>query len=486
MGPMLKSPSLMPEDGATTSSRRQPRASAKDLLVVILAAGQGTRMRSAIPKILHPLAGEPLIHYPIQLARQMGAGSIVLVHAPGQEQSLAPLAAGITLVPQQRPLGTGHALNQVPQAVRGAPEVLVLYGDVPLLTAATARRLVQLRRRNELDCAVLAAVMDDPTGYGRLVESEDGRVRIVEESDATAGETEIKLVNTGVCCFRADSLWPALRRVKKSSRTGEYYLTDVFATLERRGLLASEEDEALGVNDRWQLAEAELVLRRRKNRELARSGVTIVDPATTYIDSGVSVESDAVIHPFTFLRGRTSIGARTQVGPFAEINDCRIGRDCVVGRSHLADSVVEDKVDIGPFNRLRAGAVVATGSRIGTHVEIKNTLVGPEADVHHFSYLGDAVLGKGVNIGAGTVTANFNGVVKRQTVIGDNVFIGTDSTLVAPVSIGDRAYTAAGSVITDDVPADALAIERTEQREVPKWSQRRRKTAPASDTGSRG
>jgi bifunctional UDP-N-acetylglucosamine pyrophosphorylase/glucosamine-1-phosphate N-acetyltransferase len=211
---MLKSLSLMPEDGATTLPRRQPRASAKDLLVVILAAGQGTRMRSAIPKILHPLAGAPLIHYPIQLARQVGAGNIVLVHAPGQEPSLRHLASGLTLVAQQRPLGTGHALNQVPQALRQAPEVLVLYGDVPLLTLATVRRLIQLRRRNDLDCALLAARMSDPTGYGRLVESEDGRVHIVEESEATAGEAEINLVNTGVCCFRANTLWPALSRVK--------------------------------------------------------------------------------------------------------------------------------------------------------------------------------------------------------------------------------------------------------------------------------
>ena len=442
-------------------------------------------MRSAIPKILHPLAGEPLVHYPIQLARQLGAGSIVLVHGPGQEASLRPIAVGLTLIAQQRSLGTGHALNQVPQALRQAPEVLVLYGDVPLLTVATVRRLIQVRRRNDLDCALLAARMADPTGFGRLVESEDGRVHIVEESDATAREAEIDLVNTGVCCFRAASLWPALRRVKKSSRTGEYYLTDVFETLERRGLLASEEEEAMGVNDRWQLAAAEAVVRRRKNRELAQSGVTIVDPETTYIDSGVSIEADAVIHPFSFLRGRTSIGSRSQIGPFAEINDCAIGRDCVVGRSHLAESVVEDGVDIGPFNRLRSGTVVAKKSRIGTHTEIKNTLVGPESNIHHFSYLGDAVLGKGVNIGAGTVTANYNGVVKLQTVIGDNVFIGTDSTLVAPVSIGDRAYTAAGSVITDDVAADALAIERTEQREVPKWSQRRGKGTSAPDGGSR-
>ncbi len=483
---MLKFATLMPEDGETTLPRRQPRASSKDLLVVILAAGQGKRMRSSVPKIFHPLAGEPLIHYPIQLARQLGARTTVVVHAVGQETLLAPLAQGLALVPQHRPLGTGHAVNQVPQALRAPPEVLVLYGDVPLLTLATARRLIQLRRRNDLDCALLVARMSDPTGYGRLVEESNGRVHIVEESEATPGEAAINLVNTGVCCFSGEALWPALRRVKKSSRTGEYYLTDVFETLERRGILPCDEDEAMGVNDRWQLAAAEAVLRRRKNRELAEAGVMIVDPASTYIDYNVTIEPDAVIHPFSFLRGRTSIGSRTRVGPFAEIDDCVVGRDCVIGRSQLTASVIEDGVDIGPFNRLRTGTVIAKRARIGTHAEIKNTLVGPESDIHHFSYLGDAVLGKGVNIGAGTVTANYNGVEKRRTLIGDNAFIGTDSTLVAPVSVGDRAYTAAGSVITDDVPADALAIERSEQREVPKWTQRRRSGPPSPDAGEVG
>jgi bifunctional UDP-N-acetylglucosamine pyrophosphorylase/glucosamine-1-phosphate N-acetyltransferase len=477
---MLNFPTLMPEDGETIQPRRQARASARDLLVVILAAGKGTRMRSSLPKVLHPLAGQPLLSYPINLARQLGAGNIVVVHAPGQQAALAEVAAGSIMVTQQHPLGTGHAVNQVPQALRDIPEVLVLYGDVPLLTLPTLRRLVQLRRRNELDCSLLAARMADPTGYGRLVDI-NGGVHIVEEADVTAEQALVDLVNTGVCSFNGGRLWPALRRLKKNSRTGEYFLTEIFGTLEKRGVLACSEEEAMGVNDRWQLAQAEAVLRRRKNRALAESGVTIVDPDTTYVDAGVTIEPDAVIHPFTFLRGHTSIGARSQIGPFAEITDSRIGRDCVIGRSHLADSVVEDKVDIGPFNRLRAGAVVATGSRIGTHAEIKNTLVGPGSDVHHFSYLGDAVLGKGVNIGAGTVTANFNGREKRQTVIGDDVFIGSDSTLIAPVSIGDRGYTAAGSVINQDVAPDALAIERTEQREVPKWSQRQRRKAPRKD-----
>src|SRR5258708_8441346 len=240
---MLKFATLMPEDGETTLPRRQPRASSKDLLVVTLAAGQGKRLHLSVPKIFHPLAGEPLIHYPIQLARQLGARTTVVVHAVGQETLLAPLAQGLALVPQHRPLGTGHAVNQVPQALRAPPEVLVLYGDVPLLTLTTVRRLIQLRRRNGLDCALLGANMSDPTGYGRLVEESNGRVHIVEESEATPGEAALHMVNTGVCCFSAEALWPALRPLKNSSRTRDDYLTHAFASLERPGVLAFHDDD---------------------------------------------------------------------------------------------------------------------------------------------------------------------------------------------------------------------------------------------------
>ena len=458
------------------ADRKSPRATGRDLLVVILAAGQGRRMRSAIPKVLHPLGGQPMLSYSLDVARRLTPSATVVVHAPGQQTALEPIVDGARLVVQGRPLGTGHALNQVPQAMRDTAEVLVLYGDVPLLRAATLRRLVQARRRADLDCALLAASLLDPTGYGRIVGA-DGTQRIVEEADASEEELAVNLVNTGICCFRAEALWPALRRLKKSSKTGEYYLTEAFANVPRRGLVACDGDEALGVNDRWQLAAAEAVLRLRKNQELAEAGVTIVDPANTYIESQVTIEPEAVIEPFTFIRGRSSIGARSHIGPFAEVIDSRIGEDVTIGRSHLSGSTVEDGVEIGPFNRLRAGSLVAKRARVGSYAEIKNTLVGPDSDVHHFSYLGDAVLGKGVNIGAGTVTANYDGVGKRQTVIGDGVFIGSDSILVAPVRIGDDAYTAAGSVITRDVEADALAIERSELRQVPRWSQRRRRRA---------
>jgi bifunctional UDP-N-acetylglucosamine pyrophosphorylase/glucosamine-1-phosphate N-acetyltransferase len=463
----------MPATGEP-SSPSKASARARDLLVVVLAAGEGTRMRSSRPKVLHALAGQPLICFPLGLARQLAAARVAVVHAPAHREAIGAVAGTAELVAQRQRLGTGHALNQVPQALRDHREVLVLYGDVPLLTLETVRRLVQARRHGDLDCVLLAAEVSDPTGYGRVV-GEGSQARIVEQVEATPEEAAVRLVNTGVCVFKAESLWPALRRLRKSSRSGEYYLTDVFGTLPKRAVITCSEEEALGVNDRWQLAQAEGVVRRRRGRELALSGVTIVDPETTYIDATVVIEADARIEPFSFLRGQTTIGAGSRIGPFAEISDCRIGRDCSIGRSHLVLSTVEDGVEIGPFNKLRAGSVVAKGSRIGSFAEIKNTLVGPDSDVHHFSYLGDAVLGRRVNIGAGTVTANYDGVRKSQTVIGDGVFIGSDSTLVAPVRVGDDAYTAAGSVITRDVEAGSLAIERNDQREVEGWAKRRRR-----------
>ena len=464
----------MPATGEPPSSKASKRA--PDLLVVVLAAGQGTRMRSTQPKVLHDLAGLPLLGYPLALARRLGAAEVAVVHAPAHREAIAAATPGTRLVPQRAQLGTGHALNQVPVALRDHREVLVLYGDVPLLTDETVNRLLAARRDGDLDCALLASFVADPTGYGRVV-GEPGAARIVEQVEATPEEAAVDLVNTGVCVFRAEVLWPALRRLRKSSRSSEYYLTDVFGSLPRRTVVTCPEEEALGVNDRWQLSRAERVVRLRRARELAMSGVTIVDPESTYIGPAVTVEPDARIEPFCFLRGATSIGAGTRVGPFAEITDSRVGRDCVIGGSHLVSSTVEDGVDIGRFNKLRAGAVVSRGSRVGSFAEIKNTLVGPDSDVHHFSYLGDAILGRGVNIGAGTVTANYDGQQKHRTVIGDRVFIGSDSTLVAPIAVGDDAYTAAGSVITRDVPAGSLAIERTDQREVSGWSRRRRGAA---------
>ncbi|MHB8510161.1 MAG: bifunctional UDP-N-acetylglucosamine diphosphorylase/glucosamine-1-phosphate N-acetyltransferase GlmU [Candidatus Dormibacteria bacterium] len=453
-----------------------------ELTAVILAAGQGKRMRSALPKVLHRVAGQPMLAYPVALARALGASRIVVVHAPGQAESLRELCAGCEMVVQPEPRGTGDAVRQVPAAHRGNGDVLVLYGDTPLLTVASARSLLKARRVGAHGAALLAARLEDPRGYGRVVQDERG-ARVVEEADATAEERALTLVNTGFCCFLAEALWPVLDGLEPSSSTGEYYLTEVFGRMERRAVVECGAEEALGVNDRVQLAAAEAVVRRRVNRALALAGVTITDPANTHIDAGVQVGADTIIEPYSFLRGQTVVGGGCHIGPFAEISDCRIGDRVRVGRSQLESSNIEEGVSIGPFNHLRPGSVVARHSRIGNFAEIKNSLVGPDSDVHHFSYLGDAVLGRRVNIGAGTVTANYDGIAKHRTLIGDEVFIGTDSTLVAPVSIGDRAYTAAGSVITRDVDADALAIERTEQRAVPGFSARRRKRSKDAPAG---
>jgi bifunctional UDP-N-acetylglucosamine pyrophosphorylase/glucosamine-1-phosphate N-acetyltransferase len=437
-------------------------------------------MRSALPKVLHPLAGRPLIAYPLALARRLDAAAVAVVHAPGQQDQLAPVDPAATMVPQADPRGTGDALNRVPPELRGHTEVLVLYGDVPLLTQATLTALVAMRRYEGLDGVLLAARVRDPHGYGRVVHEAHGP-RIVEEADATPEIAAVNLVNTGVCCFRAAALWPLLADLVPSAATGELYLTDVFGRLRQRAVLECPEEEALGINDRAQLAAAEAVLRRRINRGLQLAGVTIRDPETTWIDAAVRIGQDTVIEPFSFLRGDTEIGAGCHIGPFAEITDSRVGDHVEVGRSHLVEAVLEEGVRLGPFNRLRPGSRIGAGVRIGNFAEIKNSTVGPDSDVHHFSYLGDAVLGRGVNIGAGTVTANYDGVAKHRTVIGDHVFIGTDSTLIAPVRVGDGAYTAAGSVISRDVAPGALAIERGEQREVADWTRRRRR--PPAEPG---
>jgi bifunctional UDP-N-acetylglucosamine pyrophosphorylase/glucosamine-1-phosphate N-acetyltransferase len=439
-------------------------------------------MRSSLPKVLHRLSGSPLVAYPLALARRLDAAAVAVVCAPGQEEAIAALAPGAVMVPQPDPLGTGDALARIPDQLRRHGEVLVLYGDVPLLTSATVEALVAMRRWEELDGVLLAARVRDPTGYGRVVQDADG-ARIVEEADAGPEVAALNLVNTGVCCFRGAALWPLLDGLTPSSKTGELYLTDVFGRLRRRAVLECAEEEALGINDRRQLVAAEAALRRRINDGLMLAGVTIRDPESTWIEATVQIGGDTVIEPFTFLRGGTVIGGGCRIGPFAEISDSRIGEGCEIGRSHLVEAVIADGVHLGPFNRLRPGARIGAGSRIGNFAEIKNSEVGPESDVHHFSYLGDAVLGRGVNIGAGTVTANFDGVAKHRTEIGDFAFIGTDSTLIAPVRVGEGAYTAAGSVISKDVAPETLVLERSEQKElrrspaVTRWNQSRRSGA---------
>lgn len=431
--------------------------------VVILAAGQGTRMKSALPKVLHPLAGRPMVLYPIEAARPLTPLPPVLVVGHGAEEVRRAVGESVAYVEQREQLGTGHAVLQARPALEGrADEVLILYGDMPLLTTETLRRVVQARREAGATVALLTVVAEDPRGFGRVVRGDDGSVlRIVEEADATEAERAIRELNAGVYACDAAWLWEHLPRLPLRPK-GEYYLTDIveMAVGEGRRVVAvatSDPTEVLGINTRVHLAEAEAALRRRINRRWMESGVTMIDPETTYIEADVVIGPDTVIWPNTFLRGRTRIGARCQIGPSAVIEDSVIGNGCRVFASVVEGAIMEDGSDVGPFSHLRPGARLGAGAHVGNFGEVKNAVLGPGVKMGHFSYVGDAEVGAGANIGAGTVTCNFDGRRKHRTVIGDEAFIGSGTMLVAPVRVGRRAVIGAGSVVTRDIPDRTLA-----------------------------
>ena len=454
--------------------------------VVILAAGEGARMRSERAKVLHPLGGRPLIAYPVTLARTVGARGIVVV--VGHQGDLVRAALGaapdIRFAEQKAQHGTGHALAMArPLVPEDAMELLLLYGDVPLLSAETVGRLLAHHRATRAAATVLTFAPADPTGYGRIVRHgrTRGRIRrIVEERDATAAERRIREVNSGVYCFDSRLLWPALERVAPDNDQGEFYLTDVIGHLAARRrrvetLPVDDPVEVAGVNDRRQLAELEGVVRARALARLMAEGVTVVDPASTYVGVDVAVGRDTVLYPGVRLDGRTVIGTGSVVGTGCQMTDVTVGRDVTL-RPYcvLAGAIVEDHAVLGPFAHLRPGSVVKVAAKIGNFVELKKAVVGRGAKVPHLSYVGDATVGEAANLGAGTITCNYDGVRKHQTVIGARAFVGTNSSLVAPLTIGEDAYVAAGSVITADVPAGALALGRAQQVIKEGWTARRR------------
>jgi len=447
-------------------------------LAVILAAGQGTRMRSATPKVLHPLAGRPLVRYPVDLATAVARRRPVVVISPLHDRVRAALDGLAVVVEQARPLGTGDALRSVPEELREDGPVLVLSGDVPLLREATIRALLDRQADFGAACAVLTTVPPDATGLGRIVRRSDGAVTaIVEAADDPTerlGPASLEC-NAGVYVFSGRLLWPALDALTTGNVQGEYYLTDVVAMLDGsiETLVADDAGEALGINDRRQLAQAEAALRARVLDSLMLAGVTVEDPATTYVDAGVEVGSDTVLRPMTVLRGATVLGSDCVVGPMAQLEDVRAGRRVSIGSSHLEECVLGDDVTVGHFNRLRSGTTLHDGVWVGTHAEIKNSTVGTGSFISHFSTVLDSDLGRNVNIGAGTVTCNFDGRDKHRTCIDDDVFVGSDSILIAPLHIGAGAMVGAGSVINTDVPTGALAVERCRQRNVEGWATRR-------------
>jgi bifunctional UDP-N-acetylglucosamine pyrophosphorylase/glucosamine-1-phosphate N-acetyltransferase len=450
-------------------------------VVVILAAGQGTRMRSATPKLLHQVCGRAIIAWPVSAARAAGAGKIVVVDAPDRPLRES-LDGEVTFAVQEVPRGTADAVKAAASHIDPASTVIVLNGDHPLVTAETLAGLAQAHGRSGAGATLATAVLDDPSGYGRVVRAPDGTVeRVVETKapgDATEGELRIREVSTGIFAFDGAALLAALDEVRSDNAQGELYLPDVLAIIRARertvGAHEITDASELGVNDRCQLAAVRAVAQRRIHERHMLAGVTIVDPATTVIDVDVQIGEDAVIAPFSSLHGATEIGAGATIGPLSTLIDTRVGARATVVHSYLHGADVGERVSIGPFSFLRPGAVMRDGSKAGAYVEIKNSDVGAGSKVPHLSYIGDADIGERTNIGAGTITANYDGTNKNRTIIGAGTFVGVDNMLVAPVNVGDGAYTAAGSVITEDVPPGALGIARARQQNVEGYVERRK------------
>jgi len=445
--------------------------------VVVLAAGKGVRMNSRIPKVLHPVAGRPMLLWSMAAAHALDPARTLVVTNPTQDGVQAALNGEVETVSQAKQLGTGHALAQVAAKHRTSGPVVVFYADAPLLRGETLSALLTEHEKCRAAVTLLTANLENPSGYGRIVRARNGAFReIVEEKDATDEQREITEVNSGVYVFSGRELWPALLKLENKNRAGEYYLTDIVRLIKGKvhTLPVEDGEEILGINDRRQLAQAERAMRQRILDGLMTSGVTITDPATTFIDADVQIGRDTVVLPFSFISGESSIGEDCVIGPFAQIRDSIIGDSCRIERAHLEKATLATNVHVGPFSRLRPGSVLDDGVRVGTHAEIKNSHIGAGTAIAHFSAVLDSDVGAGANIGAGTITANFDGVDKHRTEIGDRAQVGSDTILVAPVSVGDDAYTAAGSVITADVPAGSLAIERSEQKIVPGWTERRR------------
>ncbi|MCC7462454.1 MAG: bifunctional UDP-N-acetylglucosamine diphosphorylase/glucosamine-1-phosphate N-acetyltransferase GlmU [Gammaproteobacteria bacterium] len=451
------------------------------LSIVILAAGQGKRMKSELPKVLQPLAGRPLLAHVLDTAARLDATGIHVVHGHGGEQVRAALAdAPVHWVLQAEQLGTGHAVQQAMPQVPDGQLVLVLYGDVPLLRAETLQALVA--RAGARTVALLTVTLADPTGYGRIVRDRRGQVlRIVEQKDASVREQRIREGNTGVLCAPAGLLRRWLGRLRNANAQGEYYLTDVIAMARRERcavvpIAAPSITEVLGVNDKLQLAELEAAYRRRRAEELLRAGVTLIDPARIDVRGEVTVDSDVLLDVNVVLEGPVHLGRGVRVGPNSVLIGTRVAAGTEI-RAHcvLERAVIGPDCQIGPFARVRPGSELAGGVHVGNFVEIKNSVLGAGSKANHLSYVGDATIGGGVNVGAGTITCNYDGVNKWRTEIGDRAFIGSGTMLVAPVRIGAGATIGAGSTITRDAPPGQLTLERSQQHTVADWQRPTRK-----------
>jgi len=432
---------------------------------VLLAAGKGTRMKSELPKVLHSIVGKPILWHVLAAMKEASSEKPVVVIGHGAEQVENFVGADGVCVLQEPQLGTGHAVMQAESMLKGKTDyVIVTYADMPLLRGETLKQLVETQDANSGPISMLTVIAEDPRGFGRIVRKEDGTVgAIVEEYVATPEQKAIKELNVGAYCFSADWLWDALKRIPKNPKKGEYYLTDavelaVADGLPVRALVLDDLSETIGINTRAHLAEAEAVMRQRINRDLMLAGVSMIDPLSTYIQAGVKIGKDTIIHPNTHIQGNVVIGEGCEIGPNAHIRDSQVGNRCIVFMSVMEGAVLEDDVDIGPFARLRKGAHLDKGVHMGNFGEVKDSHLGPGVKMGHFSYIGNAQVGANTNIGAGTITCNYDGKHKHPTEIGENAFIGSDTMLVAPLKLGNRARTGAGAVVTKNVPDDTLAV----------------------------
>ena len=454
-----------------------------DLHVVILAAGKGTRMRSASPKVLHRLAGRPMIDYVMRAAQSLAPRTTTVVVGHMKELLRQGLEQypNLSFATQDPQLGTGHALLQTSGVLEGRNGfVLLLSGDVPLLKGHTLAALVQKHQESKVAATVLTALVEQPYGYGRVVRVKGKISRIVEERDASPTQRKIREINSGVYVFSLAPLFDALRGLATGNAQGEYYLTDLISTYRRRRLgvetvVLDDPNEIRGINSRSELAEASRIVRQNKNEELMAAGVTIEDPATTYVDDDVVIGADTVIHPGVHLEGKTQIGQACEIHAGVRIINSTLGdrvtvqNHCVINSGKLADGVT-----IGPFAHLRPDTELGESVHIGNFVELKKAVIGKGTKAGHLAYIGDAVVGEGVNIGAGAITCNYDGSRKHLTTIEDGVFVGTDSQLVAPVRIGKGAYIGSGTTIREDVPAGALAVSAGKQRNIAGWVEKKK------------
>ncbi|MHB8762892.1 MAG: bifunctional UDP-N-acetylglucosamine diphosphorylase/glucosamine-1-phosphate N-acetyltransferase GlmU [Deferrisomatales bacterium] len=452
-----------------------------EVVAVILAAGKGTRMKSGAAKVLHPLLGRPLLHYPLQACRAAGIERLTVVVGHQADEVRQRLAGpGVTFALQAEQQGTGHAVRCARPALEGARgTALLLSGDVPLLRPETLTHLLRAHREAGNRVTVLSMKPADPTGYGRLVRAGSGRLaRIVEHRDASSSERAIGEVNTGTYAVELPWLWTALDGIRAANSQGEYYLTDVVAAAaqdDRAGsLLLDDPQEVMGINDRAQLAQAAAALRQRINLAWMEAGVTLEDPASAWIEPGVTLEADVTLGPGIRLEGDTRVSSGARIDQGSVVTDSHVGPGahvkpyCVLNQARVGPGA-----QVGPFAHLRPGAVLAEDARVGNFVEMKKSVLGRGSKASHLTYLGDAVVGEGANIGAGTITCNYDGVHKHRTAIGDGAFIGSNSSLVAPVTIGAGATVAAGSAVTRDVPEGALGVAREKQRNIENWKSRR-------------